>query len=381
MQEPNVLGAKHLRVFGDAPVEEPTPYPVLGSFDGPKVLAGLLHGYAPGDLVDVVVAEEVRATATLVDVGPDRSRLQLDSDLDEVPANAFARLRSRARRLPVQVAGAGALAERLTTALRASQWVYPAAGAEPATLAVELRDGALVVDGPGLARKPQPWLAGPRQIESIVADLEALARARRVAEVCQLAARPAHDMEFWVDVHADGQTRRLAARGETLFVRRDRVSLGMRRYNAGSNRASVYVHILERRVSGRVAPLQSNVVPQYGYRLYGTAPDNSIEFIHSTRLSWPSDVPAQPLPAGFWFVVTNRPVDLSALVEPPKTEAMARARAPGPPVSRSELRAAITAAETEHPLHTVRLHEYLLRPLAWFVARVEFTLSPASAPD
>lgn len=359
LQRPEVEGPRRRLPFSlDEPaVDGERSTLVYGSDGAPWMRAGRLHGLCKGDTVEIQAGGSIAATGRVVALLDHAARLELDPRADgQRPALGSTVVpRTLALRRTVRVDPGALGVEGVLWGLERSLRLRVVDDDEPADFLVALVDGGLHLSGPPwLRRVPRPTT--PEGVDALVADLDALARSEIL--LAALACPPGLDggaspidWEVEVKVTAPDGTEPQPLVRDQVLPEGTLVYAELRHRSLG--RPTLYVNVLDRGVSGRLALV--NASEPAGVQLRA----QEERWVGRRRtggplgvaLAWPDCVPrGHSGHETLYFVVSQRPLDLRSLLEGPRAE-----RAP-----RSLGQTRGTPADE------------LETPLAWTVTRVGF---------
>lgn len=314
-QRPEIEGPIRRALFEVEELEQARALPYYRERGLHWLRGGRLLGVSEGDEYAVMPVESLGAdaagrlaTAVVVDVAGDRSRVALDRPGSHIPEGAPAfPVRSGAKRWPVALApglGRQLLEERIP----ASPWLRLGGDDDPPVGHVRPREGGIeVLDGGGDPLAPllstDEW--GAREA---VRRLEMFARAQAMREL-EGDRAVAFGLE-WGRVWGGAprplpQAGAYLAAGERIYVRLS---------NEGS--ARLYASVFDVGVAGRITLLNRSQPSGIGLgpgevEVLGRRPGGALEGL---RLEWPEDVPRTGARLeSLVVVISSAPQDLRAL--------------------------------------------------------------------
>jgi len=318
-QRPEIEGPIRRALFEVEELEQARALPYYRERGLHWLRGGRLLGVSEGDEYAVMPLESLGtdaarrlATAVVVDVVGDRSRVALDRPGGHIPEGAPAfPLRSAAPRRPVSLepgSEGGAARRLLEECLRASTCLRLGADAEPPVGRIRpIGSGIEVLDGGGDPLAP-PLSADAWGAHEAIRRLELVARAQAMREL-EGERAVAFGLE-WGRVMG-GAPRPLPWAGAYL-------SAGERIYVRLSNESAVrlYASVFDVGVAGRVALLNRSQPSGIGLgpgevEVLGRRPGGALEGL---RLEWPGDVPRTGARLeSLVVIISSAPQDLRAL--------------------------------------------------------------------
>jgi len=337
-QAPHVIGPRGRRVFGSETSDISREYQVIVGEDRRlRLIAGGVHGLHEDDELELVDPETELALSEARAIDLDETRAWLEpTDCSAIKAlepgtSLVATLRTSAAPTPVQIVGQSPTLTELGAELVASPWLRVAEAETEAPFRVKVDAGRVLLEAEKLRRNPVP--ADPREDLAgdlaspatwMARELEALARARRFAEVCA-RARPI-PKTFSFSLLADGEPLESGA----TITRSQALSLNIHYYVPYTGETQ-FLNIVNIGLDGLPYLVNDAVHNAGGLAIYSQERGHSRTLWTAGELSWTERVPRTPSFEALVLVLTSRELDLRPLTrsaEDPRPRTPARRELP-----------------------------------------------------